>query len=236
MWRREMRINTSYRTSYEEYNKGKKHKEPDQDDRTLHNYHLSLWSKPLPCGRTFDLKTNGKKPYQLLHNSDLGDFKLSSDAITHTYTGGTWDTNKKMLETITDIPKEEIAAFFDLCCTIGGYIIFPSNKIDNQRTINGERGMNHHIKDRFDLTLECIRLWYIGEKDPVKNPLSDCLERYKDFFELFSDFKGYVKFFLLDDLVDKDDKVRFWLPFGDFGKSPLPKGTNEYRKYMKNVS
>ena len=67
-------------------------------------------------------------------------------------------------------------------------------------TINGYRGFNQLIRDRFDLTLECIRLFYLQDK----NPLTDVLDRYRDFFNLFTDFKGYVDFFLLQDLVTGD--------------------------------
>ena len=42
-------------------------------------------------------------------------------------------------------------------------------------TINGSRSLNRNIKDRFDLTLECIRLSYKNEI----NPLYDTLNRYK---------------------------------------------------------
>jgi hypothetical protein len=60
-------------------------------------------------------------------------------------------------------------------------------------TINGARGFHPKIKDRFDLTVECIRRHYVD--DP--SPLSDTLARYEDFFGLFGDFRGYVDFFLL---------------------------------------
>jgi hypothetical protein len=36
------------------------------------------------------------------------------------------------------------------------------------------------------------------------NPLSVTLSRYTDFFALFGDFRSYVSFFLLDDLVTED--------------------------------
>ena len=62
-------------------------------------------------------------------------------------------------------------------------------------TINGARGVNGKIKDRFDLTLECIRRHYTSEK----SPLSDTLQRYSPFFNLFENFQGYVDFFLLQD-------------------------------------
>ena len=47
-------------------------------------------------------------------------------------------------------------------------------------TINGARGVNHKIQDRFDLTLECIRRFYLNEFSPLK----DTLNRYKTFFKL----------------------------------------------------
>ena len=62
------------------------------------------------------------------------------------------------------------------------------------------------IRDRFDLTLECIRRHYFSER----SPLSDVLARYEDFLCLFGSFKGYVEFFLLQDLVSPDySAVRF---------------------------
>ena len=45
------------------------------------------------------------------------------------------------------------------------------------------------IRDRFDLTLECIRRHYLDEP----SPLSATLARYADFFGLFGDFAGYVR-------------------------------------------
>lgn len=92
--------------------------------------------------------------------------------------------------------------------------------------------MHGWIRDRFDLTLECIRRWYVGED----NPLFKDLDRYKSYFELFVNFKGYIDFFLLNDLIDIDYKVKFWLPFLDFGiTQPLPRDIKEYREYMINV-
>ena len=52
-----------------------------------------------------------------------------------------------------------------------------------------------------DLTLECIRRHYLG--DPV-TPLGETLGRYREFFDLFDDFRGYVDFFLLQVLVTDD--------------------------------
>ncbi|WP_316557814.1 DUF6994 family protein [Methanimicrococcus hongohii] len=223
-----MKIDTSYRT---DYSNGK---DPDAIDSILRDYHQLLWSKSLPCGKMFDLQTNENKPYRLFHESDLGSFSLSSDAITHTFTF--WDKKpwKRISEVVKDVPQEDIDAFFDLGCTIGSYIIFPANQINMNTTINQERGTHPNLLDRFDFTLECIRRWYIGER----SPLIYCLNRYSDFFRLFSDFKGYVEFFLLDDLVDENkEQVSFWLPFKEFGITPpLPKDADEYKIYMENAS
>ena len=43
-----------------------------------------MWSKKLPCGTIFELQT-GKSETYLYHKSNLGEFFLSSDTITHTY-------------------------------------------------------------------------------------------------------------------------------------------------------
>ncbi len=54
-------------------------KDPDSHSATLRGFHRLLWSKPLPRGVVFELDD------KLHHESDLGEFWLASDAITHTY-------------------------------------------------------------------------------------------------------------------------------------------------------
>ena len=202
-----------------------KGKDPDSHSPTLRRYHQILWSKPLPKGSRLDLDLD--TPRLLHHKSELGEFFLSSDGIGHTY-----KNVKKMTHIIERIPPEEINSFFSLCTTIGGFIIFPSKKIDNKMTINGARGINHKIQDRFDLTLECIRRFYLNEN----SPLSDPLERYSQFFHLFDDFRGYVDFFLLQDLVQENHSaVKFWHSFNGFDNSPMPNSVEEYQAYKKNV-
>ena len=77
---------------------------------------------------------------------------------------------------------------FGLLDTIGGIVIWPSTKINGFQTINGVRGFNRQIVDRLDLTIECIRRFYLGES----SPLYDTFARYNDFFQLFDDFSCAV--------------------------------------------
>ncbi len=200
--------------------------DPDQHSPTLRKYHRILWSKSLPGGEMFDLDDSGPKPY-LRHESHLGKFVLSSDAITHSY------LNVKKMSHIINEVREEAAELFSSGCRIGSYILFPAKKVDNKMTINGARGINRKIADRFDLTLECIRLYYVGEE----NPLSDVFQRYDSFFRLFQNFKGYVDFFLLQDLVTSDySDIKFYLPFRGFEHNPLPQNKVEYLSYrMKTL-
>ena len=114
--------------------------------------------------------------------------------------------------------------------TIGGMMLFPGNRVGRKMTINGARGFHPRIKDRFDLTVECIRRHYCNDW----SPLSDPLKRYAAFFDLFGDFRGYVEFFLLQDLVTEDcSAVKFFMPFQDFATSPLPASTEVYRAYRQ---
>ena len=166
-------------------------------------------------------------PRVLFHSSELGEFILSSDAIGHTYKGV-----KRMSHIVDQLPVNELDVFFNLCTTIGGFVLFPSKQIDRKMTINASRGINHKIQDRFDLTLECIRRFYSKEK----SPLTDTFERYHAFFELFGDFQGYTKFFLLEDLVSNNfQKINFWHPFSSFDNSPLPKDFSEYLSFKAKV-
>ena len=116
--------------------------------------------------------------------------------------------------------------------TIGGMMVFPGNQVDRKMTINGARGFHPRIKDRFDLTLECIRRHYLDEP----SPLSDTLARYADFFGLFGDFAGYVDFFHLQDLVNEVTlTVKFFMPFEDFTASPLPGTLDAYLGYRQRA-
>lgn len=198
--------------------------DPDSTSPTLRKYHKLLWSKSLPNGIIFELYDNKNGVY-LYHKSELGEFLLGSDAITHSY------KNHKRKHWLTKQITSEVDELFDTGSTIGAYTVFPNNRIDGNHTLNQARGVNSLIDDRFDLTLECIRLFYLGQKCP----LYDTLLRYKNFFELFDNFTSYLKFFLLDDLVDENQKIKFYLPFDDFRTPPTFSDIDEYLYYKKGV-
>jgi hypothetical protein len=193
----------------------------------LASYHQQLWSKSLPNGEFFQLHIKGRSKFSLVYQGKTERFVFTSDSIGHTMSK--W---KKMKPIIDQIPKHEIESFYDIALTIGGYVIFPANRINNKPTINAMRGMLRSISDRFDLTLECIRLYYLGED----SPLFEHLRRYQSFFDLFVTFKGYVDFFLLQDLVDDHYRVLFWLPYESFDDYQiLPTTKEEYLSYKSNV-
>ena len=122
--------------------------------------------------------------------------------------------------------KKYMEIFIHKSYTIGGEIIFPMRR----NSINQMRGINPMIKDRFDLTLECIRRYYNREN----SPLSKTLEKDKAFFDLFIDFTGYVNFFFLNDLVTEDyNKVNCWCGKMDFKGSGLPKTLEEYIRFIE---
>jgi len=194
-------------------------KDPDTHSTTLRRYHKLLWSKRLPSGEFFDLDDTTPGSY-LHHRSGVGEFFLSSDAVIPTFK---WVARIKEL-----IPEGELQAFNAAGYTIGGMMVFPANRIDGKWTINQARGCTRQIRDRFDLTLECIRRHY----ENGESPLTGVLLRYARFFDLFRDFRGYVEFFSLQDLVLTDfSAVKISKPFDDFAGSPIPEGVDEYNAY-----
>lgn len=212
-------IDTSF-NMYSDANGG----DPDATSLTLRRYHKLLWRKLLPSGELFDLRDNRRGCY-LFYSSPSGDFSLGSDAITHSYKN---QMKKKWLT--TQIP-EVVQDLFDQGSTIGAYLVFPNNQIDRKHTINQARGILRLIDDRFDLTLECIRRYYINEP----SPLLETLRRYASFFELFESFKCYTEFFLLNDLVDQQGNIRFYLPFDDFLSPPEFRDVEDYLTYRDQV-
>lgn len=190
--------------------------DPDRSSPTLRCYHRLLWSKPLPGGQPFNLDTSTPGEY-LHHRSEaLGEFFLSSDSVIATYS-----YYQSAAGLIAQIPQAVVEDFETISYTIGGMLVFPSNKINRKPAINMARGTNRRrIGDRIDLTLECIRRHYSPDTD---SPLAAVLARYPKFFGLFGDFRGYFDFFLLQDLVTPDyGSVRFFLPFDDFATPAIP--------------
>jgi hypothetical protein len=200
-------------------------KDPDTNSPTLKRYHKILWSKVLPNGKIFDLRDDEAGAY-LYHKSELGQFYLGSDAITHSY------KHHKRKQWLTRQIPEAVNQVYSAGSTIGAYIIFPNNQINKKQTVNGARGCNGKIDDRFDLTLECIKRFYLG----LPSPLDDVFLRYQDFFGLFRDFRGYVDFCLLQDLVTENySQIKFYLPFDNFMSAPNFHCVNDYLIYQQRV-
>lgn len=207
-------------------------KDPDSHSATLRKYHQLLWTKQLPNGELLELEVSGSN---LIYRFNMQTIKFGSDSISNSYIG-----TKRIAHLKNEIPLSEFEEFRDQGSTIGGYIIFPSERVGGKMTINGARGCNTKIADRFDLTLECIRLHYQRREQPLEGTFTSPLNKF--FFSLFRDFKGYVDFFLLQDLVSKNyEEINFFTHFDAlFSKNPIPRSASEYRTYkqasMKFVS
>lgn len=198
-------------------------RDPDALSPTLRRYHRLLWCKPLPGGHEFQLSATKPGVY-LHHSSVVGEFSLSSDSVVPSFR-----KQKSVRDLIPQLPPGRFERYMHIGYTIGGMMVFPSNMVDKKMTINGARGCHPRIKDRFDLTVECIRRYYRSEE----SPLSAVLERYSAFFALFGTFDGYVDFFLLQDIVSTNrSDVVFHAPFAGFGSSPVPDGLEEYERYL----
>ena len=196
--------------------------DPDALSPTLRRYHKLLWSKPLPSGALFELDDTTRGEY-LHHLSELREFFLTSDAVVPSFT-----REVRLVDIVDQIRRDDLDEFNRIGYTIGGMMLFPGNRVGRKMTINGARGFHPRIRDRFDLTVECIRRYYVAEP----SPLSDTLVRSADFFGLFADFRGYVDFFLLQDMVTEDySAVRFFMPFEGFTGSPLPGSVDAYNAY-----
>lgn len=104
--------------------------------------------------------------------------------------------------------------------------------VDGKYTINQARGVTRAIADRMDLTLECVRRYYMDPE--ATSPLAETFGRYPEFFELFGDFRGYVEFWLLENLVAPSfEEVKFLLPFDEF-ETRVARNLAEWNEYRMN--
>lgn len=195
--------------------------DPDSESPMLKKYHSELWSKVLPNGECLELKMGSGTNYLYWKNMRFG-----SDSIIASFR---YNRCKPLIQELKNEMLDYhlfVENFLHKAYTIGGSIILPKHK----NSINQARGTNKLICDRWDLTLECIRRYYNNED----NPIYMCLEQDKNFFELFSNFKGYVDFFFLQDMVDDNySKVNLWLEQRRIlNEEPLPSNVKDYLKYI----
>lgn len=193
-------------------------KDPDSGSPTLKAYHQLLWSKPLPNGQMMNL-TQGKG-YYLKWN----DMYFGSDSIIVSFWHGRYKY-RNLIESSIPSVKDFREDYLKRASTIAGYVLFPQIRW----SMNQARGCCRKISDRWDLTLECIRRFYSGEP----SPLDTALQRSKAFFDLFVDFKGYVDFFLLQDCVDEDYNVKYWLDTPLFVSDPMPDSVESYNAWIQ---
>jgi len=197
----------------------------------LRRAHQQLWSKPLPAGEDLVLRSD----LTVSSPGQVQDLRLSSDTIASSHSAYRRcgiDVFWKALSV------EERRRYDRGFYTIGGFTVFPRRPA----SLNQRRGTSHQINDRFDLTLECIRLYYEGVTEVALNPLGDVLLVDAGFFDLFglgpAGFASYVDFFHLGSLVE-NGRVR-WFDERDcldwnFSKVPLPRSLDAYIAYLKNV-
>ncbi len=194
--------------------------DPDIASPTLQEYHRILWSRELPNGQTMVLKKGIGSNY-LTWNG----FRFGSDSITATFRYKRYRCMLEKIASIVPAYHKYVEDYLHRFYTIGGMMIFPKR----MGGINQSRGCNIQIKDRWDLTLECIRRYYRGEQSPLYNVLAVD----KPFFDLFADFKGFVDYFFLQDCVSDDyESVIFWEGGGDFRDFPFPQTVDTYINWI----
>lgn len=212
--------------------------DPDAESPTLRAYHKLLWDKPLLNDTHFALYCGREAGEYLIHDSYLGRFSLASDTCVPGWSN--WK-RERIADIVRQVPRDELDDFDTLTYQMGAMLLFPRSGPGEARgqSMNQERGTNGFIIDRLDLTLECIRLYYREKAEPgsvAVNPLSDALNRWSDFFDVFGDFNGYTDFFLLQDLLMSDGSaVEFFLPSDGFPWWPFPADVEEYAEYRRRA-
>ncbi len=195
--------------------------DPDSGSKMLQKYHQLLWSRQLPNGEHMDLHC-GNGPDYLTWNS----YRFGSDSIIVSFR---YQRNRDLIDAVSKaIPdyRSFVEDYIHRSYTIGGMMIFPRHT----GSINQSRGTNPWIRDRWDLTMECIRRFYSQES----SPLESALQRDSSFFELFIDFKGFVDYFFLQDCVSEDySQVNIWLGKGSFDEDPLPQTVEQYLAWIE---
>ena len=203
--------------------------DPDKYSFKLKQDHAGLWSKELPIHEYGKLELKPKHDrIEAYVNDEYFDF--GCDSITNCY------CNRKDLKEFREDEEVQklLKEYYDADYVIGSSIIFPLKRDDGKTkwTINQARGCLRKISDRIDLTLECIRIFYLNRDQCT--PLRSCLINYSRFFNLFGNFENYVKFFLLNDLVSEDYKtIVGFTDVLDFEHALPDESIEQYKEYIR---
>jgi hypothetical protein len=205
-------------------------RDADSESRILQRMHARLWSKDLPNGDRLEWTPDAKTRTLSTELAGGTTVWVSSDTIatTHSNYAG-------VRELHAGLDAEERDRIERAFYTIAGFMVFPVHP----QSLNQVRGRKWEIRDRFDLTLECIRRHYLAVDD---NPLASVLTDDAGFFALFGGgqegFENYVQFFLLDDLWD-GQSIRWFDGFEgsdwDFTTPALPDSASSYLRYLDVV-
>ena len=182
-------------------------RDPDAVHAGLRESHRILLSRPLPNGDSWSFQP-ARGWYLKSVEPRAGEpleWSVGSDNFATTHTNAL----PGMAEKIPDYENRHLHEF----CQVWGYIVFP-NGLEQTRatevrprrwTLNQAEGCDRRISDRFDLTLEAIRLFVDGKTSRDVSPLGDLLDAYGWFFEPFGagneGFRAYVDYFLLRPMV-----------------------------------
>jgi hypothetical protein len=212
--------------------------DPDGYSSQLRKSHQRLWTKPLPDGQSLEVSARLWADY-LRVTSIPGNWTLGSDIITSIHS----KAEPVDSQALHGFANGHVCEF----STIGGYMVFPNqiaqqvppqpNPAVRRWSINQARGMDGRISDRFDLTLEAIRLLYEGTVDLSENPIGDVLGAYRWWFDLFGQgvdgFLAYAKFFFLTPMLDPQGRVKPFAPLALGFDDALPRNdATAYRAYV----
>ena len=223
---------------YETDRPAKTNSDADRDSPRLRLDHELLWTKRLRSGVTFapTAPSARRDGYLIWTDGSGARHWYGSDSITHSYTK--WPSPKALAEAKAALSDEQRALYLSPQYTIASSTIWPVRSKDLP-TINTARGFGRTgkvLRDRIDLTLECIRRHYEG----ADNTLASVLTAYGDFFTLFEGFAEFTEFFHFQDLVRPDfsavrslmcsDEV---LAQPDFEREATPTNVEEYVTYRE---
>lgn len=209
-------------------------RDPDRYSAVLYEWHKLLWSRVVEGVAPFSLEVLGDRGYTIrLTTTDGRTCRLASDGLIQTWSSPGW--HRRLQAAVIDEILTDRNNFYRTASTIGGYLLWPLNGPgETGQSINQARGTTAAIADRFDLTLECVRRHYLAPE--AVNPLGKCLNRYAGFFKLFTDFDTYVRFWLLDDMLTAEGKVRSFMTgqaIDEFRPVGIAQSVEEYVRFRE---
>lgn len=109
--------------------------DPDRDCPRLYTWHRALWGRSVPGVPPLEFAVMSGRGFEMSLRTGGSEFRLASDGIIPTWSSTGW-ARWLDADLAAEIAKDA-DDFYRIASTIGGYILFPRNRMGQEGSSSG---------------------------------------------------------------------------------------------------